>query len=141
MAEKPANRSGSPDMSWRGPGFAARTSQKSTGRGWTIFLFGSLLALVSLLIVWFNYIGPVPKEAVYLSINIGQYNDRQFPVVRLARRGRERVKRHSTEESRREPQTKELGLLKKELEGLASRPADQALIVHITALALVHNGE
>ena len=85
-------------MSWR-PRSTRAAGAQNGARGkqfGSVMLAGLLMALITVTIVWFFFIGSVPKEAYYLTINIGQYNAKEYPVVPFSRQDSERLKRNFT---------------------------------------------
>lgn len=104
-------------------------------RRWFIILAALFLVLGSTAVVWFLLIKPLPPPPFLLTIDIGDFNARQYPVLAFARQDGERLGRHFPDKRHAETKTREL--LLSELNGLARR--SDPLIVHIAALALVRD--
>jgi hypothetical protein len=98
-----------------------------------VALTALLLALVSIAGIWFLLIKPAPAPPFFLTISIGEFNARQYPVLPFARQDGELLQRHFPARKQAETKTKEL--LRHELQGLTAR--SEPLIVHIAALGLV----
>src|ERR1019366_3447180 len=135
------NASGAPrgasDYRWQGQDSGAGGGEGGARRRfWLIVLTGLLLASFSLVIVWILLIQPPPTPPYFLSINIAEYNNKQYPVVAFASQDAERIRRHFPGKQAAATKTKEL--LRKELAGLAGR-SEPTVIVHISALAIARD--
>jgi hypothetical protein len=116
----------------------AATPAKDRGerrRRWFIALTGLLLALVATAAVLFLLLRPLPSSPFLLTIEIGEFNARQYPVLAFARLDGERLGRHFPDRRRAETKTRELVV--NELRALAGRT--EPLLVHLSALALVRD--
>jgi hypothetical protein len=134
-----ANDAASGDKRWQtqAPASVHGAGRPAGRRTWFIVLAGLFLAFVSAAIVWVLLLRPAPPPPFFLAISISDYNARQYPVVPFARQDGERILRHFPAKKQAETKTKEL--LRRELDGLASR--SEPLIVQIAALALVRDGK
>ena len=127
------------DYRWQTqPSKGAHTPDKHARRRRNlIFLAGLILAILALVIVWLRHLKPPPPLPFFLTINISEYNNRQYPIIPFATRDGDLLARHFSKKKQAVTQTKEL--LRKELMGLASRT--EPLIVEIRSLAFWRAGK
>jgi hypothetical protein len=98
-----------------------------------IVLTALLLALASIAGVWFLLIKPPPAPPFFLTIQVGDFNARQYPVLPFARQDGDLLQRHFP--TRKQAETKTRELMRHELHGLATR--SDPVVIHIDALGLV----
>ncbi len=137
--EAAAPRPGAQDNRWQNQpaGAAHKPDQNARRRFWLIVLAGLFLALLAFVIIWLLLIKPPPAMPYFLSIHIGEHDNRQYPILPFTKHDGELLARHFPKKPQPETKTKEL--LRKELAGLADKT--EPLIFTITALALAREGK
>ena len=137
--ERPPAKPVAADLRWREAtaGSTPAGSAKAKRRKQFTLLAGLFLALASLVVAWLFFLHRVPPEPLFLTIHIGSYNSRLYPVVPFAKQDSERLSRHF--EDSRHAETKTKTLLTQELGRLASHTS-KPVVIHLSALALVHEG-
>lgn len=129
-------RSGSSDHRWQGQETGAASGGGARRQFWFIVLAGLFLSFASLIVVWILLIKPPLPPPYFLTINIADYNPKQYPVVAFALQDGERIRRHFPGGVRAQTNSTELLRGERgELASLASR-TESTVVVHITALAL-----
>jgi hypothetical protein len=137
--EAAASRSGSADYRWQsqGSGAAPAVDRGARRRTWLFVLAALFLALLAVAIVWILLLKPPVAPPFYLSINIGEYDARQYPNIPFTKQDGDRLKRHFPGATFAETKTKQL--LRKELAGLADKTGP--VIVEINALAIARDSK
>jgi hypothetical protein len=139
MAEDaPAPRRTS-DYRWQGQqgGASAPSTPGSRRRVWIITLAGIFLALFSIVFLWVLLVRLAAPPPEFLTIHINERDDRLFPPLPASKRDTDLILRHFP--PKKQPETKSKNLLRSELSALAKRAANESLVLHLAALAVVRD--